>query len=126
MSLPRAAYHLAMLRRLLFLVTFFGTAIAAIILPWRKKALYQNSPIARYKVAGIPLITIAGLVTAAFLGWNLYQWFSNDLYAVNNKQSLIFMGVMYGLALVIYIVAKVYRRSQGIDLKNVYREIPVE
>ena len=49
-------------------ITFFGTAIAAIILPWRKKELYQNSPIARYKVAGIPLITIPGPITALFLG----------------------------------------------------------
>ena len=30
------------------------------------------------------------------------------------------------LALVLYIVAKFVRRSQGIDLKAVYTEIPVE
>jgi hypothetical protein len=36
------------------------------------------------------------------------------------------MGVMYGMALVLYIVAKVYRKRQGIDLKAVYQEIPVE
>src|SRR5205823_1661916 len=56
---------------LVIAITFFGTAIAAIILPWRKKELYQNSPIARYKVAGIPLITISGTISAAFLGFNL-------------------------------------------------------
>ena len=36
------------------------------------------------------------------------------------------MASMYILALVIYIVAKFVRRSQGIDLKAVYTEIPVE
>ena len=111
---------------LVIAVTFLGTAIAAIILPWRKKQLYQNSAIAKYKVAGIPLITITGTVTALFLAWNLYEWFSNVNYAVNNKQSLIFMGSMYLLALVIYVVAKFYRKSQGIDLKAIYQEIPVE
>jgi APA family basic amino acid/polyamine antiporter len=111
---------------LVIAVTFFGTAIAAMILPWRKPQLYQNSPIARYKVAGVPLITVSGFVTAAFIGFNLWNWFDNDLYAVNNKDSLVFMGIMYGLALVIYVVAYTVRRSQGINLKAIYEEIPVE
>jgi basic amino acid/polyamine antiporter, APA family len=111
---------------LVIAVTFFGTAIAASILPWRKKQLYQNSPIARYTVAGIPLITVSGVITALFLGFNLWKWFEDELYAVNNRDSLYFMGVMYALALVIYIVAKIYRRSQGIDLSAIHREIPVE
>jgi amino acid transporter len=111
---------------LVIAVTFFGSAIAAMILPYRKKQLYQNSPIARYKILGLPLITVTGFVTAAFLGFNLYHWFTNDLYAVNNTDSLVFMGIMYALALVIYVVAKIYRRSQGLDLGAVYREIPVE
>src|SRR6202521_2726648 len=45
-------------------LTFLGTVISAIILPWRRKDLYDASPIARYKVAGIPLIPIAGGVSA--------------------------------------------------------------
>ena len=36
---------------------------------------------ARYKVLGIPLITVTGFLTAAFLGFNLWHWFTNDLYA---------------------------------------------
>ena len=111
---------------LVIAITFFGTAIAAMILPWRKKNLYQNSPLARYKVLGVPLITISGFITAAFLGWNLWLWFSDDLYAVNNKDSLWFMGAMYLLAIAIYVIARIVRRRQGIDLSNVYREIPVE
>ncbi|MGH2814006.1 MAG: hypothetical protein ACRDLC_02510, partial [Actinomycetota bacterium] len=49
---------------LVITVTFFGTAIAAMILPYRKRHLYENSPIARYKLAGIPLISITGFLTA--------------------------------------------------------------
>ena len=96
------------------------------ILPWRKKQLYESSAIAKYKVAGIPLITVSGFITAVFLGFNLYQWFTNSNYAVNNHTSLIFMGSMYALAIIIYVIAKIYRRSQGIDLNAVYKEIPVE
>jgi basic amino acid/polyamine antiporter, APA family len=111
---------------LVIAVTFFGSSVAAMILPWRKKRIYENSPMARYKVAGIPLITVTGFVTAAFLGFNLWHWFTNELYAVNDKSSLVFMGSMYALALVIYVVAKVVRKQQGIDLGAIHREIPVE
>ncbi len=111
---------------LVIAVTFLGTAVAAILLPYRRKQLFENSAIARYKVFGVPLITIAGVVTAAFLVFNLWKWFADSLYAVNNKTSLWFMGGMYLLALVIYVVAKLVRRSQGIDLKAIHQEIPVE
>src|SRR6202030_2634924 len=31
-------------------LTFFATTVAAIILPWRRKDLYEASPIANYKI----------------------------------------------------------------------------
>jgi basic amino acid/polyamine antiporter, APA family len=111
---------------LVIAITFFGTAIAAIFLPFRRRRIYENSPIARYKVAGIPLISICGFITAVFLGFNLWKWFQDDLYAVNNRDSLVFMGIMYALAILIYVAARIYRRRQGIDLRAVHEEIPVE
>jgi APA family basic amino acid/polyamine antiporter len=111
---------------LVIAVTFFGTAIAAMILPWRKKSLYQNSAIAKYKLGGIPMITIASAVTAGFLGWMLFKWFTDDLYAINNKTSLKYLGVLYGLAVLVYAIAYVVRKRQGINLKAIHEEIPVD
>jgi basic amino acid/polyamine antiporter, APA family len=111
---------------LVIAITFFGTLIAAMILPWRKPELYQNSPIARYQIAGVPAITITSALAASFLGWNIAEWFTDSTYAVNNHTSLIFMGCMYGLAIVLYVGAKLVRRAQGINLNMVYGEIPVE
>ena len=75
------------------------------------------------------MITITGFLTALFLGYNLYKWLwppasQGNLYAINNKQSLVFMGSMYLLALVIYVIEKFYRKSQGIELKAIYQEDP--
>jgi hypothetical protein len=36
------------------------------------------------------------------------------------------MGIMYALAILIYVAARIYRRRQGIDLRAVHEEIPVE
>jgi len=111
---------------LVIAVTFFGTAIAAMVLPWRKKSLYQNSAIAKLKVGGVPLITVSGAITGGFLGWMLFKWFTDDLYAINNKSSLRYLAVLYGLAVVVYTIAYVVRRQQGINLKSIHQEIPVE
>jgi APA family basic amino acid/polyamine antiporter len=111
---------------LVIAITFTGSAIAAAILPWRKPEIYNASPIARYKVAGVPLITVAAAGFLVILGFALYEWFTNDVYALNGRDSLIYMGILYAIALGIYLVSWLVRRSQGIDMSMVHREIPVE
>jgi APA family basic amino acid/polyamine antiporter len=107
-------------------VSFFGTLIASMILPWRKRELFESSVVGRYRIAGVPVIAVTSGLAAIFIGWNIYQWLTNSTYGVNNRTSLIFMGAMYALAIVIYVIAKLVRRRQGINLKLVYGEIPAE
>jgi APA family basic amino acid/polyamine antiporter len=107
-------------------ITFLGSAVAAAILPWRRPEIYNASPIARYRVAGIPLITVAATLFAAFLIFCLVKWFQDDVYGVNNGASLRYLGVMYLIAIGIYVGSRLYRRRQGMDLKMVYDEIPAD
>jgi amino acid transporter len=111
---------------LVIAITFLGSAVAAAILPWRRPQIYNASPIAKYRVAGLPLVTFAALAFTAILVFALYKWWSDDVYGVNNKDSAIYMLILYGLALAIYAGSRIYRRSQGVDLKSVYGEIPAE
>jgi basic amino acid/polyamine antiporter, APA family len=107
-------------------ITFAGSAIAALIFPWRRPDIYNASPIARYKVGGLPLISVAAGAFLVILGFALYEWFTNDLYAVNDRNTLIYMGSFYVLAIVIYFGSRFYRRNQGIDMRMVHSEIPAE
>ena len=115
---------------LVIAVTFLGTTISAIVLPYTKPDLYKASPIAKYNVLGIPLITIAGLIFGGFLVFLLYQWIfdPNALYGIGlkNTSSIIYMLSNYALAAIIYFGFKAYRKSKGIDLNKVQAEIPVE
>jgi APA family basic amino acid/polyamine antiporter len=121
---------------LVIAVTFFGTAIAATILPWWKRDLYLKSPIVRFNIAGLPVISIAGAITTIFLGWVIYEWLWEGvtsaapagLYGIGagNSTSIIFLGILYGLAALVYVVARLYRRSQGVDLDAIHAEIPAE
>jgi APA family basic amino acid/polyamine antiporter len=110
-------------------VTFAGSAIAAAILPWRRPEIYNASPIARYGVAGVPLITIAAAGFLVLLGFAIYEWSTNAVYGLdwtNFRNSFYYMFALYALALGIYAVSWFVRRSQGIDMSMVHREIPVE
>jgi len=115
---------------LVIAVTFLGTTISAIILPYTKPDLYKSSPISKYNVLGIPLITVAGVIFGGFLVYLLYQWIidPNVLYGIgiSNTNSVIYMLSMYVLAAVIYFGFKSYRKSKGIDLDKVTAEIPAE
>ncbi len=122
---------------LVIAVTYLGTTIAAIILPYKKPDLYKASPIAKYNVLGFPLISVAGVIFGGFLLFLLYQWIldPNALYGIGysineagykNGTSIIYMLANYVLAAVIYFGFKSYRKSKGIDLDKVQAEIPVE
>jgi amino acid transporter len=132
-------------------VTFLATVIAAIILPWRRKDLYDASPIANYKVLGIPTITVVAAITAVFLAFMIYEWSfnypafpltggNNNLYGTNlnlsnltvstasgsTLNSVYYFIATYVVAVAIYLIARVVRSRQGIDLRRIHHEIPVE
>jgi basic amino acid/polyamine antiporter, APA family len=119
-------YSWTLAATLVIAITFTGSAVAAAVLPWRKPDIYNASPFARYKVAGLPLITVAAAGFLVILGFALYEWFTNDIYALNGRESLIYMGCLYAVALLIYLGSRFVRRSQGIDMRMVHSEIPAE
>jgi amino acid transporter len=109
---------------LVIAVTFLGSTVAATILPWWKPALFDNSAIAGLKIP----ISLASLIISVVLAYVIYLWLSDPLYGigVGNANSIIFLGVLYGLAAIVYVVAWLYRRSQGVDLEAIHAEIPAE
>ena len=109
---------------LVIAVTFLGSTIAATILPWYKPRIFDNSPVAHLRL----LISGAGLITSIILAWTIYLWLTDPLYGigVGNTNSIIFLGILYGLAALVYVGARLYRRSQGVDLDAIHAEIPAE
>jgi amino acid transporter len=109
---------------LVIAVTFLGSSVAATILPWYKPRIFDNSPVAHLKM----VISGAGLITSIILAWTIYLWLSDPLYGigVGNTNSIIFLGALYGLAALVYVGARLYRRSQGVDLDAIHGEIPAE
>lgn len=121
---------LTLLSTLVIAVTFLGTAIAATILPITKKELYAASPLARFRIGKLPLISAAGALCSAFLLFLLFEWMLDpgQLYGISyrNTTSVVFILVLYALAVGLYFGMRAWRRRSGIDVEKIYGEIPVE
>ena len=117
---------LALNATLVIAVTYLGTTIAAIILPYKDPELYKASPIARLKLFGLPLITVTGVIFLVFLLFLFYMWMTDAVYGVNHPQSYIYMALLYVVSIAIYVGSKWYRKRQGIDLQEIHKSIPVE
>lgn len=107
-------------------VTYFGTTVAAIILPYKDPDLYKASPIARLKFLGMPLISVTGVIFGGFLLFLFYMWATDAVYGINEPTSYIYMAVLYTISILIYVGSKAYRKKQGINLDEIHKSIPVE
>ena len=96
---------------LVIAVTFLGSAVAATILPWYKPKIFDNSPVAHLKLVDQR-------------GWADHRdhprlddhlWLKDPLYGigVGNTNSIIFLGVVYGAAAMVYVVARLVSPLAG-------------
>ena len=109
---------------------FFVTGLAFMVMPWRAKAIWDNSALPKGKILGIPWLALVAFVYAVFMGFNLFLWIYDkaNVYGVGykNKNSMIFMAILYVAAIVIWVIAYFVRKGQGMELEAVAKEIPVE
>ena len=115
---------------LVIAVMFLGSGLAFMVMPWRVKGIWENSALPKGKILGVPWMAIVAAAYSAFLVFNLYLWIYDptNTYGVGykNGSSMIFMGILYAAAIVIWIVAWAVRKRQGMALEAVAKEIPVE
>ncbi len=111
---------------LVIAATFALTTLSAIVMPWRRPDIYNQSPIAKYRPLGIPLITLSGVIFMGFLLFCIYKWLFDNAYFVNDSTSLRYMLALYVVAIAIYVGSRIVRRREGIDLDKINSQIPVE
>src|SRR5437773_1728541 len=113
-------------------IMYIGTALGGAVFPWTRKEVYRTAPISKYKVGPIPVITICGVIAAAFSATMLYFFltvpflvnvdFSNLGYS-GNLFLYVVVAIFFGWV-AYYFVRRAYLRRIGIDLDLAYKEIP--
>jgi len=124
-----ASYFYSVMSAGLWLVciTFIVVGITAIVFPYTKKQLYEVMPL-KTKVAGIPLLTILGVLDVFFFGLmaSTYIWWSNfaSVLGVWSGQTTLLIAIVYIAAVVLYFGSRAYWKSKNIDLEAAVKEIP--
>lgn len=110
------------------IVSVFGiTAIAATVFPFVKKVkhIWEASPYRNWKILGIPVVTIGGVVNLIYLVILFYFYFvmpSSEQPMV--KGSMILYAVIWGLGIVWYFFWKRRSSKVGVDVSMTYGELP--
>ena len=108
---------------LVIAVMFLGSGLAFMIMPWRVKSIWESSALPKAKIFGIPWMSIVAALYSVFMIFMLYKWIYDpgNIYGIGykNKNSMIFMGVLYAAAIVIWIVAWAVRKRKGMALEAV-------
>jgi hypothetical protein len=100
---------------LVIAITFFGTTLAAILLPWRQKSIFDGSPIAKYQMPGWLgwLVTLLFTLGAAYLLYLMYTYaigVFNEQWAGQTAltQAMIVVVVLLSLVNVVLLAWVVY------------------
>lgn len=107
-------------------VLAIGAALSALLMPWRRADIYRASPVSKYKVGRVPVISIIALIAIAFeAGVGIYT-LSNPTYGLVNVPSYVFVGLSFLIWLPVYYAFRWYRKKQGIDIGLCFAAIPPE
>jgi amino acid transporter len=107
------------------LLTFMVVAVAGIAFPWRRRAMYENSPIAR-SIGGLPLIAVVGVAALVIYGFFFYSLMTTDALGANSGTGKWAMVVIGLISIAIYPISYVINRQRGIDLGMTFKELPPE
>jgi amino acid transporter len=110
------------------LLAYALVSVAAIVFPFRRKEIFEASPsMVRTRLAGVPVISILGVIALIFSLYGSYYALTNSVMGPLNVASYSMIAGVFILGLVIYYIAKTYRlRKEGLDLGLLIKDIPPE
>lgn len=106
---------------------FIVVALAAILMPYTRPNLFESAPsIVRARFAGIPLLTIVGVVMLLSWAFVLYVAFTTTAFGQVAPISMVEAFAVPIAGVIYYIIMRIVRAQQGIQLKAAFQEIPPE
>jgi basic amino acid/polyamine antiporter, APA family len=107
---------------------FLIPSIAAMVFPFRKKQFFESAPdITKRKIGGVPIVSIAGASLFILLMVAIvYGYLTPAFSGPTTLPAILISSSFFLVGLAIFFVVKAYRKSQGIDMDRIYREIPPE
>src|SRR5579875_878323 len=108
-----------------FTVSFLTVSLTAIIFPFVRREAFENSPVA-WRLAGVPVLSVIGVVSIAFVGVGTARILVDHAYTPNLASADVGALIVIAAGVLVFYAMRYYRRRQGTDIDQRYREIPIE
>jgi APA family basic amino acid/polyamine antiporter len=120
-----------------WILSFLLCAIAAIVFPYRQRAVFESSPV-NWRLAGIPVMSIVGVVATVALVVAEYVWWFDPVNGLGYTPNVLTHFVLgpYGMWIVTagvlvsgalwYLAARWLQARRGIRIERAFAEIPPE
>lgn len=106
------------------LVTVSVLCLAAALLPLRK-SLWANSPVRKYQIGGIPIVSIGGVLGLFYNGLAVYAFTFTPILGFGLPSTLLLVATFI-IPFALYWVIRGIRKRQGIDIGMIFQSIPPE
>jgi amino acid transporter len=100
--------------------------LGGVFYPLYRKHLYEQSPVAGQTLLGLPAMSVICALGTFFMTWAVINLLIDPVAAGHNPVQLGIVAAVILAGLVFYFVMKAIRRSQGVDITQAFKEIPVE
>ncbi len=107
----------------LFTVAWLVSAVAAVVLPFRRKAIFHASGGAS-RFLGLPVISWIGLVSVGVIGYLSYSAFTNPAIGPSTETARMVILAVFAAPAIIYAISYRYNKRRGIDLGLLAAELP--
>jgi len=108
-------------------VTFAIVGISAIVFPYRRKSMYDDSPIPKGRLGGIPTFAIVGAIDGALMTLYCILNFTNgDVTGSTNHTALRILLILVLVLAAVWVLAFFAARRRGLDLDVVQNQLPPE
>ena len=110
-------------------IAYILISVTAILLPFRKRQVFEASPAGKYKIGRLPLVSLLGviaLIVNLYIAWIFIAGPSLGFLSVPAESSIEFVLGIFAACFMIYVISWAIRKGQKIDLGLAFREIPPE
>ena len=108
-----------------FTFSFLAVSLTAIVFPFIKRDVFENSPIA-WRLGRVPVISIIGVVSTVFMVYGISRILVDKNYTPNLAFGDVGALIVLTVGVIAFYVARAYRRSRGVNIDQRYQEIPIE
>lgn len=101
-------------------------AVSAIVMPYRRKELYQTSP-ANASIGKLPVLVLTGVLSLLVMAFITYLLMAFPAIGIPSPwYAVVFLASVVVVGLLIYYISRTVQRHRGVDLDLAYKELPPE